>query len=93
MDPDPDKNGKKSDHRIVVARPINKINNKTSRETRKVKVRPFTKSGYEKMQKWFIDQSWEDVFKAETAHAKASTFQELLLNILDVYFPEKNKKH
>ena len=41
LDADPDKNGVKSDHRIVVARPITIINNKCVRNTRKVKVQPF----------------------------------------------------
>ena len=63
LDSDQDKNGKKADHRIVVAKPINVINNKTGRESRKVKVRPFTQSGFEKMKKWFIDQTWNDIFE------------------------------
>ena len=57
LDPDPDKNGKKSDHRIVVSRPINVINNRSGREVRKVKFRPFPQSGMIKMKEWFIDQS------------------------------------
>jgi hypothetical protein len=44
LDADPDKNGVKSDHRIVVSRPIKAINNKCVRSTRKVKVRPFPES-------------------------------------------------
>ena len=34
LDPDPDKNGKKSDHWIVLLKPINVINNKSARVTR-----------------------------------------------------------
>ena len=89
LDSDPDKNGKKSDHRIVVAKPINVINNKTERESRKVKVRPFTQSGFEKMKKWFIDQTWNEIFLAESAHEKASIFQKMLLSSLEECFPEK----
>ena len=44
LDPDPDKNGAKSDHRIVLIRPINIINNKSTRQTREIKVRPFPQS-------------------------------------------------
>ena len=40
-DADPDKKGKKADHRIVVAKPISVINNKSVRETRKIKVTLF----------------------------------------------------
>ena len=75
LDADPDKDGKKADHRIVIARPINVINNKPGRETRKLKVRPFPESGILKMKVWFVDQSWEGVFKAESAHEKAALFQ------------------
>ena len=45
LDPDPDKNGKKSDHRIVLAKPVNIINNRSARRFREVKVRPFPRSG------------------------------------------------
>ena len=40
LDSDPDKNGVKSDHRIVVSKPISTINNKPIRNIREVKVRP-----------------------------------------------------
>ena len=92
LDSDPDKNGKKSDHRIVLSKPINMINNKSGRETRKVQVRPFTHSGFEKMKKWFIDQSWEVIFQVESAHEKASILQKMLLEKLDDFFPEKTRK-
>ena len=39
---DPDKNGVKSEHRFVVA--ISTINNKSGRQTRQVRVRPFPQS-------------------------------------------------
>ena len=92
LDADPDKGGKKSDHKIVIARPIDLINNKCARTTKTIKFRPFSKSGIEKMKNWFIDQSWEKVLEASTAHEKASVFQEMLLNILDEFFPEKSRK-
>ena len=92
LDADPDKNGKKSDHRIVLAKPISTINNKSGRVTRKVKVRPFPQSGFFKMKEWFVDQSWERVHQAETAHEKAAIFQQMLLLTLDEIFPEKIRK-
>jgi hypothetical protein len=54
LDPDPDKNGVKSDHRVVLIRPINIINNKSTRTTREVKVRAFPESGLDSMKEWFI---------------------------------------
>ena len=92
LDADPDKNGVKSDHRIVVARPINTINNKCVRETRKVKVRPFPGSGMIRMKEWFIDETFEPVFQAVSAHDKAEIFQKMLIEKLVEIFPEKENK-
>ena len=78
LDADIDKNGVKSDHRIVVAKPINTINNKCGRQTRTVKYRPFPESGMKKMKEWLIDEDWEEVFDAESAHDKAEKFQSFL---------------
>ena len=75
LDPDPDKNGVKSDHRIVLIRPLNIINKKSVCTTREIKVRPFPQSGFHRMRKWFIDQSWEQVYEAQSAHQKAEMFQ------------------
>ena len=92
LDADPDTNGSKSDHRIVIARAINTINNKSAREIRTINVRPFPQSGILKMKEWFVDQSWERVYEAETAHEKARIFQEMLLQILNETFPEKIRR-
>ena len=92
LDADPDKVGKKADHKIVIAKPITSINNKSVRETRKVKVRPFPQSGIEKMKLWFLDKKWDEVTEAETSHEKASSFQKTLLEKLDEFFPEKVRK-
>ena len=92
LDADPDKNGCKSDHKIIVTKPINILNNKSTRDTKNIKVRPFPESGIKKMRNWFIGQSWEDIFEAETAHEKAEKFQYILLKALDDIFPEKIMK-
>ena len=92
LDADPDTNGKKSDHRIVISKPISVINNKCARITRTVKVRPFPQSGIAKLREWFIDQTWEKVFSTESTHEKARIFQELLVNKCDEIFPEKTRK-
>ena len=92
LDADQDKQGKKSDHRIVIVKPINTINNKCSRQTRQVTVRPFPQSGILKMKNWLIDNKWEEVFQAISAHEKAKVFQTILLAKLNEFFPEKSRK-
>jgi hypothetical protein len=81
LDADPDKNGQKSDHMIVISKPISVVNNKSARLTRTVKVRPFPQSGILKLR--------EKVYRAETAHEKAELFQKMLATKLDEIFPEK----
>ena len=92
LDADADKIGVKADHRIVVAKPINTINNKCGRQTRTVRYRPFPESGFQKMKKWFIDEDWQEVFQAESAHDKAEKFQTLLTEKLNEFFPMKTRK-
>ena len=92
LDADPDKNGVPSDHRIVITRPISTINNKPIRNIRKVKVRPIPQSGIILFREWLIDQSWEALYQAESAHTKAQIFQNMLVSKLDEIFPEKTRK-
>ena len=92
LDADAEKGGAQSDHRIVIAKAIDEMNNKNGRETRKIKVRPMPESGVLKMKKWFIDQDWKDVYNAESAHDKAAIFQQMLMEALDNIFPEKVRK-
>ena len=49
LDSDPENNGKPSDHRIVVVRPITSINNQCARSLRTIKSRPITESGITNM--------------------------------------------
>ena len=92
LDADSDKNGRKSDHKIVVAKPLDEINNKSCRITRQIKVRPFPQSGFDKMKEWLVDKSWEEVFEAKSAHEKAESFQDILVKKLDEFFPIKTRK-
>ena len=92
LDADPETNGKQSDHRIVISKPISVINNKCSRQTRIVKFRPFPQSGLERMKSWLIDETWQNVYNASSAHEKASTFQDMLISKLNEFFPLKTRK-
>ena len=49
LDADSGKEGKKCNHRIVIARPISEINNISARAIKNIKIRPFPKSGFHKM--------------------------------------------
>ena len=86
---DPEKIGVDSDHRIIVCRPINQISSKSVNLSRQIKFRPFPGSGFEKMTVWMREQTWTEVFQCESAHDKAETFQNMLIEKLDEIFPEK----
>ena len=44
------------------------------------------------MTQWFIDETFETVFSAVSAHEKAEFFQQMLLKKLDEFFPLKETK-
>ena len=92
LDPDPDKNGKPSDHKIVLVKPISAINNKCARVTRNIKVRPMTDSGIDLMRNWLIGEEWKNVEEAKTAHEKAELFQNTLVEKYNACFPEKTRQ-
>ena len=89
LDPDPDKNGKPSDHNIVLTKPVSAINNKTARTTREISFRPISQMGLDKMKLWLIGEEWKDIYKLKTADAKADAFQKLLSREFKRCFLEK----
>ena len=92
LDPDPDSNGKPSDHRIVVVQPISAINNQCTRSTRSIKTRPITQSGMNCMRNWLMTQNWNEVYEAESADEKAIQLQSMLVQSFEKFFPEKTLK-
>ena len=89
LEPDCDKSGKKSDHKIVIAKPINKTNPLSVRVKRQIKSRPITSAGIKLMQDFLISESWSEVLISESAHKKAEIFQSKILKIYQDCFPEK----
>ena len=92
LDPDPDSNGKPSDHRIVLVRPISAINNQCSRSTKNITVRPITEIGMYNMRNWLTIQDWSQVLETVSVHKKAKNLQQMLLQKFHEYFPEKTHR-
>ena len=78
LDPDVSNKGKPSDHLIVMAKPINAINNKSLRIKKEIKSRPITEEGLLKMGEWLSCFSWVSVSVVETPDEKAQLFQDIL---------------
>ena len=92
LDPDPDKNGKPSDHSIVVLKPISVINNKCSRTTREITFRPITDLGMQLMQEWFQEGGLSEAAHGQSVHERADLLMETLREKTNQFFPLKTRK-
>ena len=89
LDPDPDCNGKPSDHKMVVMKPITVLNNRSARVKRKITFRPFTEKGFQQMESWLEKETWNDLYSEKLANRKAEKLQSLLIEKYSDFFPEK----
>ena len=69
--PDPDCNGKPSDHCMVLMTSISAINNKPGRVYKQVRSRPISEQGLNKMKEWLKTKDWTEVLQESSAHSKA----------------------
>ena len=70
-------------------KPINAVENKPARTSRKVTFRPIPESGLDQMTRWADSQDWKTVINATSAHEKAQVLQDTLMKALDKYLPTK----
>ena len=92
LDNDPDKNGSPSDHLMPFMKPVDSLENNPSRQTRYVTYRPLPNSGIEKMGQWIVTETWKTVTEAKSAHEKANALQQLMMEKLNLYLPQKTAK-
>ena len=91
LDNDENKKGKPSDHKVVVFEPLS--HSDVSKQVyRKIKFRPFPESGMLKFATWVNAQSWDEVYQQKTAQKKAEQLQKMLVEKMNIYFPEKQFK-
>ena len=86
---DPNTNGKASDHKIPVMRPINTIDNQCSRIFNKIKVRPIHKSGMQNLRNWFQSQDWARNLATQSIDKKAELLLSQVLEAVNKFIPEK----
>ena len=72
-----------------VASPMTVEHDKPARQKRKVMVRPMPESKYIEFENWLKTQTWENVTNAETDHEQAQTLQDISINAIDKFFPQK----
>ena len=85
---DQDKEGKPSDHLVVLMYPINLIGC-PPRKTRLVTFRPLPQSGIDKMGRWIQQQNWKQIYKCTDINLKAEILQNMTKQKLDEFLPIK----
>ena len=91
LDNDPNKDGKPSDHSIVIAEPISEINNTCARQLRTIKVRPMQEHKLNILKSYFKCEQWQSIIESTSAHEQAHLFHSQLVKKCDQIIPEKKK--
>ena len=92
LENDEDKQGKPSDHLVVLMYPINSQIGCPQRQTRVVESRPLLQSGIDKMGSWITQQTWSEIYKCKDVNQKAKILQQMMTQKMDECFPIKTVK-
>jgi hypothetical protein len=84
-----DKNGKDSDHNLVIFAPKSDANYKIERKKKVIKTRPIPESNIPLFANEIQKQTWEEITNEPDIDLKVYKFHRLIILILDKYFPEK----
>ena len=89
---DVDKNGKDSNHNIVVFAPKSNIQFKEQITKRTIKTRPILDSQLNNFERDLANYPGDEVFHGRSVNEKVDHFHSFLRSQLDFYFPEKTTK-
>ena len=89
LENDEHKSGQPSDHLIVCMRPISNAFQSREKRWKIIKYRPFPESGIREMGRWIQSQSWDEIYRISCPNQKAITFEKILLDKVNLIFPEK----
>ena len=85
---DEDKDGKDSDHNVVVLPPIT-ISNNRKRTKKQIVTRPLPESGITQFSDFICKHTWDEVLEEQDVDKKVNNFHHTLRTKLDECFPEK----
>ena len=89
INPNSSKNGKPSDHLVVLWEPLRAAQQIQTRKYRTLETRPIDFSGLQKFSSWIENYNWTSFYKSQGANNKASFLQNLLLEKYYDCFPVK----
>ena len=92
LDNDEGVSGKPSDHLIVVFKPLSTENPTQVKQYKTIKYRAFPESGVREMGVWVQQQDWNEIYKLSCVNKKAEQFEQMIIEKVDLYFPEKTIK-
>ena len=92
LDNDTGVSGKPSDHLIVVFKPLSTENPAQQKQYKTIKYRAFPDSGVREMGIWVQSQNWNEIYKLPCVNQKAEQFEKMVMEKVDLYFPEKTIK-
>ena len=87
---DENKNGKPSDHNMIVMAPRSNIAFQQKRKKRKVTIRPMPESKVHGFLSDLANHSWREVLECENANVKTVNFHSTLTQTLSKHFKEKH---
>ena len=86
---DTGKDGKDSDHNVVVFAPRSNVEYRVSRKKKTVTTRPVPQSQILKFESELAKVAWTEHFENKTVHQQTEIFHSVLRENLDKHFPEK----
>ena len=84
-------NGEESDHKMVLVKPLNNIENKIVIEKKTVEVRNYSEENFATMGRLLDELNWEFLTESIHIYIKMNHFQDSLFHIFDTSFPLRKK--
>ena len=92
LDNDENVIGKPADHLIVLMKPLSNQFPSQDKRYKVIKYRPFPDSAIRSMGQWIQSQSWEEIYRIKCPNIKAQRFEEIIMEKVNFFFPEKSIK-
>ena len=89
---DSDKQGKDSDHNVVVLAPKQNTKYRTNRKKKTIKSRPLPESQILKFEDDLMRYLWDEALQHKSVNEQVDLFHNFLRSNLEKYFPEKTTK-
>ena len=92
LDPDPDKNGKPSDHLMVIMQPITDANTFPGRKSKVINTRPLPPENVTNFENSINQIDWTELYDEKSATKKVEIFENEINTNIDLHLPLKQLK-